>query len=141
MSNDTIPARATGLPDFAAAVAKITAARAAISPLSGLKERQRRAWAHFEEISDFSDYISEDDPTFPLLKAEVEVRSAAEAKAMLAVCAYPAQTLAEARSKARFLLKAMQGCLFTEDQVQALLSSFLTVAENEVINAGANAYD
>ena len=123
--NNAVSVNATGLPDFAAALAKITTARAVIDPLGTLIETHEKAWVHFEEISDFSDFISEDDPSYPLVEAEWTIRSTAETGALLAVCAYPAKTLGEARRKARFLIKTTRGSKLSEDNIKALLQSFI----------------
>jgi hypothetical protein len=128
MSKTTVSTSATGLPEsdaeLVAAVAKLSAARAAETPLSALKDVQRKAWASFEEICDFSDYISKDDPSYPILEAEHARRSDAEDAALTAVCAYPARMLEEAKSKALFITNAMRGSLMDEHHVTALLQSF-----------------
>jgi hypothetical protein len=100
-------------------------ARLEENPLSALKDAERKAWAAFEEICDFSDYISKDDPSYAILEEEFTRRSDAEDAAMTAICAYPARTLEEARSKAIFVMKAMHGCRLDEHQVEALLQSFI----------------
>lgn len=129
MSKTTVSAIATGLHAFndelAAAVAKVSAARAEDVPLGALKDAHRKAWVSFEEICDFSDYVSEDDPSYPILEAEHARRSDAEDAALTAVCAYPARTLEEAKSKAIFLMEATRVSELDEHQVKALLQSFI----------------
>ena len=129
MSKTTVSASATGLPAFndelAAAIAKVSAARAEDVPLSALKDAQRKAWVSFEEICDFSDYISKDDPSYSILEAEHARRSDAEDAALTAVCAYPARTLEEAKSKAIFLMEETRVSEMDEHQVKALLQSFI----------------
>src|SRR5208337_4187212 len=113
MSNNTVSASATGLPtpppELSAALDKLAEARAKDCPLSALKDAQRRAWTAFEEISNYTDYIAEDDPSYAVLEAEWTRRDMAETAAMIAVMAYPARTLDEAKSKARFLLEQTRG--------------------------------
>jgi hypothetical protein len=131
MLKNTTSASDTALPapthDLSAALAKLAEAREKDCPLSALKDAQRRAWADFMEVCDFTDYVPEDDPNYTLLAEESEKRSDAERAAMIAVMAYPAKTLDEAKSKAIFILEQMRGCIIEEEMVQALLQSFLSV--------------
>jgi hypothetical protein len=135
MSKSITSASATALPapshDLSAALAKLAEAREKDCQLSALKDAQRRAWAAFMEVCDFTDYVSEDDPNYTLLAEESEKRSDAEEAAMIAVMAYPAKTLDEAKSKAIFILEQTRGCIIEEEQVHALLRSFLAVGADE----------
>jgi hypothetical protein len=131
MLNDTIPASANGLPvdryELFNAITTLTKARAEKDPLDALIEAHRLAYVAFEEVCNFGDYVSEEDTSYPILEAENDRRSDAEEAALMAVCAFPARALGEARSKARFLLKYMCGCQLVSEQVEALLRSFLAV--------------
>jgi hypothetical protein len=138
MTDETIPASATGLlisnHELLDAIATLTNARAEKDPLDALIEAHRQAYVAFEEICNFGDYVSEDDSSYPILEAENDRRSDAEEAALTAVCAFPAQSLSDAKSKAQFLLKHMCGCQLLDEQVEALLRSFVTVAEDEAIS-------
>ncbi len=123
---------------LAAAIARVAEARAKQHPLSALIEAQRRARAVLEEVCDFTDFISEDDPDFPALEAEHERRNAAEEDAMAAVCAYPARTIEDAAQKAAFLLKNRRYSELAEYHFEAFLRSFLPAWN---IEAGGNAND
>jgi hypothetical protein len=136
MSKNTVSASATGLPisghELSAAIMALTKARAEKTPLDALIEEHRAAYVAFEEICNFSDYVSEDDPSYPILEAENDRRSDAEEVALAAVCAFPARTLGDAESKARYILKHMRGgSQLVEEQVHALLRSFLSVGEDQ----------
>lgn len=143
MSENITSASATALPnafELGAAMIALKEARTAKAPLDALEEAHRQAWAACEEICGFSDYVSEDDPSYPILEAENDRRSDAEMAALTEVCAFPARTMDEARSKALFLLKYLRGGQLEIEHVSALLQSFIDAPAKSVATGG-NAND
>lgn len=112
--------------DLAMAITRIEKARDVEFPLGGLFRAHTKAYSQFEEICDFDDYISPEDPSFPMLEAEYAQRNEAEKASMTAVCAYEARNLAEHATKALFFLKYMDGGGELEaNQLRVLWSSVL----------------
>lgn len=96
------------------------------APLLDLIAAYEAALAEFSTICDFTDFIEQSDPAYVEMATKWQACSEAEARALMAVCAFQCRTLESTRIKAAFLESLLaRGLVISDDHWSALLNSFL----------------